>query len=301
MRSACRWMQTLVLLGPSLLAADAARAGGLPCVQPPAGPRTMYEIHTEVGRLRIRFFDQAGEAPNHVANFLDHAEAGDYDDSFFSRLFPGFVIQGGGYKLVGGNFVATPPGPTVSNEPGICNVKGTLSMAKTANQPNSATIQWFINLADNTQNLGQQNGGFTVFAQVIPEDMPIVDALDDLIIEYGPWATDDPLVTTLPSPLSQLPVLEALPHDPAGYGAAGCLKVQSGFVNHPILGILPVFTSNCSDVDFVTAVNEHRADMEPFLSDRLVRFTYVPEPAGAWMIAAGAAVLAGARGTRRRA
>jgi peptidyl-prolyl cis-trans isomerase A (cyclophilin A) len=57
------------------------------------------------------------------------------------------------------------------------NVRGTVAMAKVEGNPDSATSQWFVNLADNAANLDGQNGGFTVFGRVTPPSMTVVDAL----------------------------------------------------------------------------------------------------------------------------
>ena len=51
-------------------------------------------------------------------------------------------------------------------------------MAKIGNDPDSATNQWFFNLADNSSNLDNQNGGFTVFGETKTEtDLLFVDIL----------------------------------------------------------------------------------------------------------------------------
>ncbi len=47
------------------------------------------------------------------------------------------------------------------------NVTGTIAMAKKGDDPNSATSEWFLNLADNSANLDAQNGGFTVFGRIV--------------------------------------------------------------------------------------------------------------------------------------
>ena len=51
--------------------------------------------------------------------------------------------------------------------PLIHNTFGTLAMAKTAGEPDSAASAFFFNLADNSSTLDNENGGYTVFGQVI--------------------------------------------------------------------------------------------------------------------------------------
>ncbi len=49
------------------------------------------------------------------------------------------------------------------------------------NDPNSGTNQWFFNLGNNSQNLDNQNGGFTVFGEVLTdEDLAPVEAIAGL-------------------------------------------------------------------------------------------------------------------------
>jgi len=110
-----------------------------------------------------------------VNNFVKYVTDGDYNGSFFHRSVPGFVVQGGGFRFQGGVVSEVPADPAVVNEYKRPNTYGTLAMAKLGDQPNSATNQWFLNVADNTSILNtSNNGGFTVFGEVIPSDIPVL-------------------------------------------------------------------------------------------------------------------------------
>lgn len=136
-------------------------------------------MQTSLGSIDVQLYDT--EAPLTVENFLSYAKSGAYAGSFIHRSMPGFIIQGGGYGWNGTTnqlsyVVSNPP---VLNEysPSRSNLRGTIAMAKLGNDPNSATNQWFFNLADNSANLDNQNGGFTVFGQVLNSGMGVVDAI----------------------------------------------------------------------------------------------------------------------------
>jgi cyclophilin family peptidyl-prolyl cis-trans isomerase len=117
------------------------------------------------------------DAPGHVANFLAYVDDGFYDGTIIHRVPPNtFVIQGGGFEP---GMVRKPP----TREPieseadnGLSNVGGTLSLALTANDADSGTTQFFINLGDNSFLDAPNVPGFTVFGEVVA-GMDVVDAI----------------------------------------------------------------------------------------------------------------------------
>lgn len=132
-----------------------------------------------MGNISVNLFDE--QTPETVENFLEYVNSGAYANTIVHRLEPDFVIQSGGFQYNNElplDTVAT--GTPVVNEPELSNVRGTIAMAKLAGDPDSATSQWFINLSDNSANLDVQNGGFTVFGQVIDNGMDIADEINQL-------------------------------------------------------------------------------------------------------------------------
>ncbi len=190
----------VVALALSLfLGAAQAQTAGNPIVR----------VSTTFGDFSVELF--ADETPATVENFLNYLERGDYQNTFLHRLEQDFVLQGGGYRfqpcVEGGprpcGPLAIPQDPPVVNEPGLSNVRGTIAMAKMGGDPDSATSQWFVNLADNAENLDEQNGGFTVFGQVLGEGMQVVDRLAEVdTFNLGGFATSIPLRDFTPSPSS---------------------------------------------------------------------------------------------------
>ncbi len=150
------------------------------CIAQPA-LATVVLVKTSLGNFEVNLFDQT--TPATVTNFLSYVKAGSYNGTFIHRSEPGFVIQGGGFKYSGNNaapFTAVAQQAPVRNEAKWSNVRATIAMAKVAGDPNSATNQWFINLADNSggnPQLDLQNAGFTVFGQITGNGMEIVDAI----------------------------------------------------------------------------------------------------------------------------
>ena len=160
------------------------------CMLHGESPLPSVTFGTNLGDLTIELFPD--EAPATVDNFLNYVNDGDYVNAIFHRSVPDFVVQAGGFSTTTPTLCVQPCGiadinpnqfdsiPTddpVVNEFGMSNLRGTVAMAKLGNDPNSATSQWFVNVVDNT-GLDTNNGGFTVFGQVM--DMTTPDAINDL-------------------------------------------------------------------------------------------------------------------------
>ncbi|MGD9635647.1 MAG: peptidylprolyl isomerase [Pirellulales bacterium] len=137
-----------------------------------AARATQVIFKTSLGNFRASLFDAA--APITVKNFLKYVDEADYDQTIIHRSVKDFVIQSGGFKI---DFSPIPADPPIINESSLPNIRGTLSMATRSGDPNSATSQWFINLVNNSPLLDLQNGGFTVFGEIVPTDMSVVDAI----------------------------------------------------------------------------------------------------------------------------
>jgi cyclophilin family peptidyl-prolyl cis-trans isomerase len=98
-----------------------------------------------------------------------------YDGTNFTRIVPGFVIQGG--DATGKGIIV----PNITDElPNKhSNLRGYVAMAKVSGpnatvEPNSATDQFFINLNDS--NAAELDSNYSVFGMVI-SGMDVVDAI----------------------------------------------------------------------------------------------------------------------------
>lgn len=154
---------------------------------------TIVEVNTNLGKFEINLYDET--TPVTVQNFLNYVSSGRYNGTVIHRSVPGFVVQGGGFKFEQQlPLQAVTTNSPILNEPEWSNVRGTIAMAKLGGNPNSATNQWFVNLANNAANLDVQNGGFTVFGQISSTDMAVVDAIAALPRFSFPGITELPLL-----------------------------------------------------------------------------------------------------------
>ena len=164
-----------------------------------AEPIGIHHAEIEIadyGTIKLELDGDA--APVTVQNFMDLANSGFYDGLTFHRIMDGFMIQGGdpqgngtggSDKNIKGEFAVN----GVEND--ISHVKGVISMAR-AQDPDSASSQFFITVADSTFLDGQYAGFGHVTEGQDVADKIAADAqpLDD----NGTIAPEDqPVITTI--------------------------------------------------------------------------------------------------------
>ncbi len=158
-----------------------------------AAEALIVRIRTTSGNIDLRLYETA--TPLHVANFLQYLNSNRYDNTFIHRSAKhqngeDFVIQGGGYRILSSLYNEPIPSgwehipifSTVTNEPGISNLRGTIALAK-GSGVSSGTSEWFINLNDDNTFLNQgppTSNLFTVFGRVILNGMTVADSIAHL-------------------------------------------------------------------------------------------------------------------------
>lgn len=137
-----------------------------------AAENTKVLLETSFGQVEVEL--DADKAPISTKNFLEYVDSGFYNNTIFHRVIPGFMVQGGGFTEQMVQKTARDP---IRNEAsnGLHNARGTLAMARTSN-PNSATSQFFINVADNAFLDPGRDAGYAVFGKVT-KGMEVVDQI----------------------------------------------------------------------------------------------------------------------------
>lgn len=136
----------------------------------------MVKLSTNFGDITLEL--NAEKAPITVANFLQYVEKGFYDGVIFHRVIDGFMIQGGGFDT---NMKQKATDAEIKNEAdnGLGNNAYTIAMARTS-IPDSASSQFFINVADNdflNHTAPTSSGwGYCVFGKVV-EGKDVVDKI----------------------------------------------------------------------------------------------------------------------------
>ena len=165
-----------LLLFPVLASCEPAKEAEKPAAPAAAaGKASKVRLKTSKGDIVLEL--NAEKAPVTVENFLGYVKKKHYDGTVFHRVINGFMIQGGGFTQHGQTLTEKASGKGIVNEGknGLKNDRGTIAMARTSD-PNSATAQFFINVADNAALNFPSNGGYAVFGKVV-EGMDVVDKI----------------------------------------------------------------------------------------------------------------------------
>ncbi len=147
-------------------------AAGLATAQDTAKPRA--KIATSMGEFVVEL--EPVKAPKTVENFLQYVADKHYEGTVFHRVIDGFMVQGGGFTADLQQKPTRAPIPLEAKN-GLKNDRYTIAMARTGN-PNSATSQFYINVANNDMlNAPQPDGhGYAVFGKVV-QGQAIVDKI----------------------------------------------------------------------------------------------------------------------------
>lgn len=125
-------------------------------------------ITTSLGKITVELDTE--HAPLTVHNFLTYANAKHYDQTIFHFVQPGEMLLGGGFTA---DLKEKPTSEPIRNEAhnGLKNRRGTIAMSRSYESIDSATCQFFINLADNPKldfrDRTPEGYGYCVFGRVV--------------------------------------------------------------------------------------------------------------------------------------
>lgn len=155
----------------------APKASKAAASQPTAGPLVVV-LETAMGNVVIKLDEK--DAPKTSANFKKLVREKFYDGTYFHRVIPGFMIQGGDPNTKdedANNDGLGGPGYTVAAEIKLPHIRGAVATARLGDQANpsraSSGSQFFIDVR-NQPSLDA--GGYTVFGHVI-SGMEAVDKI----------------------------------------------------------------------------------------------------------------------------
>lgn len=231
--------QIAVTIGPQSLAPNGTSTVALAGKFTDLDTEAAVRLTTSKGDLDVVLYSTL--TPTTVANF----RAYNYADTIFHRAPAGFVLQGGGYKIAASPDVfdsVTRQSP-ITNEPGISNLYGTLAMAKVGDDPNSATSEFFFSLGNNSLNLDNQNGGFTVFGRLSAPSSNVLSALAAVpTSSYGVKLREDGVTTPSAANFvfSDIPIQES--PLPSTINQANLMKITA-------VADLPILTYSVSVAD----------------------------------------------------
>jgi len=156
-------------------------------------PETQVKITTHLGDIYIELYR---DTPLHRANFIYLIKQNYFDNTFFHRVVPKFIIQGGNSdnrdtpkkrSVIGSDYLL--PSEVV---PGRNHLYGTVSGAKEYRKnPDKQTFPFeffiFLGPIKHTKHL---NGDYTIFGKVY-KGMDVVENIANLPADKGEWPIDN--------------------------------------------------------------------------------------------------------------
>ena len=153
---------------PTASAPTAAQIAAVPA-------KAVATVDTSMGSFQVTLDGKS--APQTVANFINLAKSGFYNNLTFHRIVVGFVIQGGDPSGDG----TGGPGYTIPAEIKLKHTRGAIGMASTAAKGPSSGSQFFIDL----QDLPSLDGNYTAFGYVT-SGMDVVDKIGAVATSANP-------------------------------------------------------------------------------------------------------------------
>jgi peptidyl-prolyl cis-trans isomerase A (cyclophilin A) len=154
---------------------------------------------TDKGEMVLEL--DAAKAPVTVANFLQYVNDGFYSGTTFHRVILASLIQGGGYTYTSATSYQlktstyAPIALERTSATGLSNLRGTIAMARSPSAADSATNQFFINVADNNfldAALQADGNGYAVFGNVI-SGLNVANLIKAVPFETGGAGTNQPI------------------------------------------------------------------------------------------------------------
>ena len=151
-------------------------------------PETRARIKTKYGNIELQLFK---DTPIHRANFVYLVKEGYFNNTYFHRVVPNFIIQAGNSDNADTNRKRAKLGKyrlSAELESGRRHRRGTISGAKwyRENPDNkSAAYEFFVFLGPE-KSTGHLNNKYTIFGQVT-QGMDVVDTIANLPADEGEW------------------------------------------------------------------------------------------------------------------
>lgn len=173
-----------MLIGGFLVAVAAIAIVAIIVINPggsnnPTASKNKVLLFTNMGNITIQL---RNDTPNTTKNFKELVQQGKYDNTIFHRVAKDVMIQGG---EINSSWHTIQDEFSSNNH----NIRGTVAMAKTT-QPNSASTQFFINVADNSQHTSTFDATYPVFGDVI-YGMDVVDAISQVPVVTDPATSNE--------------------------------------------------------------------------------------------------------------